>query len=93
MNTDKIFKDLINQHECAASLFKSGYSFDTKQRDILFHLEITLRKHRSEQLAEENKVAALNKKIDKRQTLIDSLASQLEIAKSITELDINYDRE
>lgn len=93
MKIDKIFDDLINQHECAVRLFKGSYSFNTKQRDILFHLETAIRKYQSEQLADRNKVDTLNKKIDKRQVLIDSLTSQLEIAESITELDINYDRE
>lgn len=93
MNTDKILMDLINQHESAVRLFKSSYSFDTKQKDILFHLEMALRKHRSEQLTDQNKVATLNKKMDKRQTVIDNITSQLEISKSLTELDINYDRE
>lgn len=93
MNIDKIFDDLINQHECAVRLFKGSYSFNTKQRDILFHLETAIRKYQSEQLADRNKVSTLNKKIDKRQVLIDSLTSQLEIAKSITELDIVNGRE
>lgn len=89
MKSDKVFKDVINQHECAMRMFKDGYSFKTKQNDILYYLEASIRKHQSEQLSDENKVAALNKKIDKRQVLIDSLTSQLEISKSVTEEDIN----
>lgn len=93
MKSDKVFKDVVNQHECAKRVFREGYSFSTKQQDILRSLEMALRKQQSEQLADQNKVAALNKKIDKRQTLIDWRDCQLEIAKSVTELDIDYDRE
>jgi len=93
MNREKIFKDIVNQHECAMRLFKDGYSFDTKQHDILFYIETSLRKYQAEQLADQNRVVALNKKMDKRQILIEGLISQLEISKSVTELDIGYDRE
>lgn len=93
MKSDKIFKGVVSQHECAIGLFKDGYSFDTKQKDILFHLEIALRKHQSEQLSDQNKVAVLNKKIDKRQVLIDDLINQLEISRDVTEGDIADARE
>lgn len=93
MKNDKIFKDVVNQHECAMRIFKEGYSFKVKQEDILFYLRQVLSKHQSEQLADQNKVAALNKKIAKRQNTIDVLIEQLEITKSVTELDIGNDRE
>ena len=93
MSDNKILKDVINQHESAMRVFKGCYSFDTKQKDILFYLETSLRKYQAEQLADQNKVAALSKKIDKRQVTIESLLNQLEITKSVTELDIGNDRE
>lgn len=93
MRSDKVFKGVVNQHECAMRIFKDMYSFKVKQDDILFYLRYTLSKHQSEQLADQNKVEALNKKIDKRQITIDKLTSELEIARSVTDLDINYDRE
>jgi len=92
MNIDKVFKDVVNQHECAKRVFKESYSFSTKQQDILHGVEMVLRKHQSEQLTDQNKMAALSKKIDKRQTVIDDLTKQLEIVKSVTELDIGNDR-
>lgn len=93
MKSDKVFNDVVRQHEAAVRMFKGGYSFDTKQRDILFHLEMSVRKHQSEQLADQNKVAALNKKIEKRQILIDELNTQLETSNMVTEEDITNDRE
>lgn len=93
MNSDKILKDMINQHACAMRMFKEGYSFDTKQQNILFYLETALRKYQAEQLVDQNKMVTLNKKMDKRQILIEELINQLEISKSVTELDIGYDRE
>lgn len=92
-STDKIFKDVVNQHECAKRGFKDGYCFETKQKDILFHIDYALRKHQSEQLADQNRVAILNKKMSKRQTLIENLITQLEVSASVTESDVGYDRE
>lgn len=93
MKIDKVFKDVVNQHECAIRIFKDRYSFKVKQEDILFYIQASLTKYKGEQLTDQNKVTALNKKIDKRQTVIDDLTKQLEIAKSVTELDIGNDRE
>lgn len=93
MGKDEVIKDVINQHECAMKLFKDGYSFDTKQKDIVFYITTSLRKHQSEQLSDQNKVDILNKKIDKRQILIDDLINRLEISKSVTEMDVVNDRE
>lgn len=86
---DKIFKGVVNQHECALRIFKGGYSFKVKQDDILFYMTYNLSKHQSEQLADQAKVAQLNKKIAKQQVKIESLLNQLEIAQSVTELDIS----
>lgn len=93
MNSDKIFKGVVNEHECALRMFKEAYSFDIKQQNILFYLETTLRKYQAEQLVDQNKMTALNKKIDKRQILIEGLIHKLEISKGVTELDIFNDRE
>lgn len=92
MNYDKVFNDVVNQHEAAMRTFKSGYSFDTKQKDILFNLEISIRKYQAEQLVDQNKVDALNKKISKRQTLIEDMSIQLEISKSVKQEDMTNDR-
>lgn len=92
-NTDKIFKGVVNQHECAKRVFKDGYCFETKQKDVLFHIDYALRKHQSEQLADQNRVATLNKKMSKRQILIENLITQLEVSASVTELDVGYARE
>lgn len=88
MNYDKVFNDAVNQHKAAMRKFTSGYSFDTKQKDILFNLEISIRKYQSEQLADQNKIDALNKKIYKRQTIIEDMSIQLEISKSVKLEDI-----
>lgn len=89
----EIYKDVTNQHECAKRIFKDCYSFDIKQKDILFEVENTLRKYQAEQLVDQNKVAALNKKMDKRQVVIDNLLNRLEITKNLTEDEINKTNE
>jgi hypothetical protein len=74
-------------------MFKDSYRFKVKQDDILFYVRNSLSKYQAEQIADQKKVDSLNKKIAKRQPIIDQLANQLEITKSVTEEDINNDRE
>lgn len=89
MKDEEIFQRVVSEHEGALMKFKDSYRFKVKQNDILYYLEAPLRKYLSEQLSDQNQVAALNKKIDKRQIKIDLLTNQLEISKSVTEEDIN----
>ena len=93
MKDEEIFQRVVREHQGAMRMFKDRYRFKAKQDDILFYLGSTLRKHQSEQLSDQKKVEALNKKIAKRQPIIDQLANQLEITKSVTESDIGYGRE
>lgn len=86
--SSKVFKAVVDQHQCAMRIFKENYKFETKQSDIVFYLDYSLRNKQSEQLADENRVATLNKKIAKRQILIDKLTEELEITKSVTKEDV-----
>lgn len=93
MKDDEIFQRVVREHEGAMRMFKDRYRFKAKQDDILFYLGSTLSKHQAEQIADQKKVDLLNKNIAKRQPIIDQLANQLEITKSVTESDIGNDRE
>lgn len=88
MSKDKIFKEVVNQHHSAKRGFKESYCFNTKHNDIIFRMECTLRKHQSEQLSDQNKLAMLTKKINKRQEAIDKMQEHLEVANTITESDV-----
>lgn len=93
MKDEEIFQRVVREHEGAMRMFKDRYRFKVKQDDILFYVGNSLGKHQAEQIADQRMVESLNKKIAKRQPIIDQLANQLEITKSVTELDINNDRE
>lgn len=84
----KILNEILDQHKSALRGFKEHYCFETKQKDILFRLECSLRKCLSEQLADQNRVAALTKKMEKRQKEIDKWNAYLEVTKTVTKEDV-----
>lgn len=89
MKDEEIFQRVVREHEGAMRMFKDRYRFKAKQDDILFYVGSSLSKHQAEQIADQKKVDSLNKKIAKRQPIIEKLINQLEITKSVTEEDIN----
>lgn len=89
MKDEEIFQRVVREHEGAMRMFKDSYRFKVKQDDIVFYVGSSLSKHQAEQIADQKKVDSLNKKIAKRQPIIDQLINQLEITKSVTEEDIS----
>lgn len=89
MKDEEIFQRIVREHEGAMRMFKERYRFKAKQDDILFYVRNSLSRHQAEQIADQKKVDSLNKKIAKRQPIIDQLTNQLEITKSVTEEDVN----
>lgn len=93
MKDEEIFQRVVREHEGAMMMFKDRYRFKVKQDDILFYVRNSLSRHQAEQISDQKMVESLNKKIAKRQPIMDQLTNQLEITKSVTELDIGNDRE
>lgn len=89
MKDEEIFQSVVREHEGAVRMFKDSYRFKVKQDDIVYYVRSSLNKHQAGQISDQMKVDALNKKIAKRQPIIDQLTNQLEITKSVTEEDIN----